>query len=356
MSATAVPLVTVLIPTHDHPSTLDLAVASVLRQSIDALDVVIIGDGVGDDTRDVVAGLLADDRVRFLDTPKSASRAEPVRRMVLTEALAPYVCYMGDDDLMLADHVESTVSRLQTADFTHPLPVHIDRSGSMRVYPTDIAEPECVAWHMHPHRNAISLTGAGHRLDAYLRLPRFWQAPPEGSWSDHYMWQQWFSVPSLRFSTGDRLTVLKFGADCRPDMSRDERRNELLEWIDRSTQPGFEARLAAEVTIAYQRYAIRSRLDLDALTDEVHDNRLAWDAERTALLSANNELLSAKDELEVELGTMRSALEEARAKSDDAEAEARHTQELLDAARSTRTWRAHDRVARYAIVRWLARL
>jgi len=101
-SATAVPLVTVLIPTHDHPSTLDLVVASVLRQTIDALDIVIVGDGVTDDTRDVIAGLVTDDRVRFLDTPKSASRAEPVRHMVLTEAVAPYVCYMGDDDLMLA--------------------------------------------------------------------------------------------------------------------------------------------------------------------------------------------------------------------------------------------------------------
>jgi glycosyltransferase involved in cell wall biosynthesis len=347
-SASAAPLVTVIIPTHDHPSTLDLAVASVLGQTTGALDVVIIGDGVSDDTRDVVAGLLVDDRVRFLDTPKSASRAEPVRHKVLTEALAPYVCYMGDDDLMLADHVESTVSRLQTSDFTHPLPVNLDRSGSLRAHPTDIAEPECVAWHMHPQRNAISLTGAGHRLDAYHRLPRMWQAPPAGAWSDHYMWQQWFSVPSLRFSTGDRLTVLKFGAEARTDMNDEERRVELLEWIDRSRQPGFEAWLAAAVAAAYRRYAVRSRLDLDALTDEVSDKWRAWEEERSALLTA-------KEGLEAEMGVMRSALAAAEARAGNAEAEARQTRELLDASRATRTWRVHDRFARYAIARWIAR-
>jgi hypothetical protein len=348
MSDTAVPLVTVIIPTHDHPSTLDLAVASVLRQTVDALDVVIVGDGVNDNTRDVVAGLLADDRVRFLDTPKSTSRAEPVRHQVLTEALAPYVCYMGDDDLMLADHVESTVSRLRSADFTHPLPAYIDRSGSLRVHPTDIAEPECVAWHMQPQRNAISLTGVGHRLDAYLRLPRFWQAPPIGSWSDHYMWQQWFSDPALRFSTGDRLTVLKFGADVRPDMSQAERRDELLEWIDRSTDPGFEAWLEDAVASAFRCYAVRSRLDLDALTDQMHDKGRAWGAERTVLNSANEDLVA-------ELGAVRSSLEAAEVRADSAEAEARHTQVQLDATRATRTWRAHDRIIGHPIWRWLAR-
>jgi len=347
-SDTAAPLVTVLIPTHDHPATLDLAVASVLAQTVDALDVVIIGDGVNDDTRDVVAGLLADDRVRFLDTPKSPSRAEPVRHKVLIEATASYVCYMGDDDLMLADHVESTVCRLQSADFTHPLPVNIDRGGSLRAHPADIADPECVAWHMHPQRNAISLTGTGHRLDAYRRLPGCWQVPPAGSWSDHYMWQQWLSVPSLRFSTGDRLTVLKFGAEARPDMSADERRDELLEWIDRTVQPGFEAWLAAEVAGAYRRYALRSRLDLFALTDEVHDKWRAWDAERTVLLSL-------EEELEAQLASMQSALEAAEARSDTAEAKARQTQEMLDATRATRTWRLHDRLVGSALARWPTR-
>ena len=338
------PLVTVVVPTHDHASTLDLAVASVLRQTVEALDVVIIGDGVGDDTRDVVCGLVSDNRVRFLDTPKSRSRAEAVRHSVLIEALSPYVCYFGDDDLMLPDHVESTVARLQVVDFTHPLPVFIGPEGSLVAHPTDIADPDCVTWHLRPLRNAISLTGVGHRLDAYRRLPHGWREAPPGSWSDHYMWQQWFSTPGYSYSTGDRLTMLKLDGAARPGMTAEERRAEMLAWIERSSQPGFESWLATEVAVVFRRHAIRGRLDHDAWADRTTEERKSREAcER--VLSEQNAALTA------ELARCRDQV----AGLEAAEAWARQAQSELDAMRRTRTWRFHDSLARRSIGRWLAR-
>lgn len=226
-AATAEPVVTVIVPTHRHPETLDLAVASVLAQTVTALDVVVIGDGVADDTRDVMQLLERDPRVRFLDEPKSPSRAELARHRVLSAARAPYVCYLGDDDLMLADHVQSMLALLETADFAHPMPMFVDGCGRLQAHPTDLALPDCVAWHLHPRRNAISLSGAAHRLDAYRRLPRGWEEAPAGRWSDHFMWEQWFRTPGLRYATGDRLTVLKFDASVRSGMAPSARRAEL---------------------------------------------------------------------------------------------------------------------------------
>ncbi len=340
----AEPLVTVLVPTHDHASTLDLAVTSVLRQSVEALDVVIIGDGVGDDTRDVVSGLVSDSRVRFLDTLKTNSRAELVRHSVLAEALSPYVCYFGDDDLMLPDHVESTVARLQGVDFTHPPPVFIDRGGSLVAHPTDIADSACVTWHLHPLRNAISLTGVGHRLDAYRRLPYGWREPPPGSWSDHYMWQQWFGTPGFRYSTGDRLTMLKLDGALRAGMSGDGRRQEMLDWISRSTEPGFESWLASEVADAFRRHAVQGRLDHDALLDRSAEEREAWETHRRHLTEQNMALAADLAHGRAQLAALTSA-----------DARARQAQGELDAIRGTRTWQLHESLARYSFVRRLAR-
>ncbi|MDT5029327.1 MAG: hypothetical protein QOE61_5753, partial [Micromonosporaceae bacterium] len=172
------PLVTVILPTHRHASTVDLAGWSVLSQSVSSLELVVIGDGATPEVRAAVEPLLSDDRVRFVDHPKTSSRAELVRHEVLAEATSPYVCYLGDDDIMLPDHVAATVDRLESVDFSHPLPVFIDGQGTLQARMTDLAEPRCRLWHQHPGRNAVSLTGVGHRLDAYRRLPHGWREAP----------------------------------------------------------------------------------------------------------------------------------------------------------------------------------
>ena len=174
------PLVTVILPTHRHASTVDLAGWSVLGQSVRSLELVVIGDGATAEVRAAVLPLLSDERVRFVDHPKTPSRAELVRHEVLVEATSPYVCYLGDDDIMLPDHLEATLGRLRTVDFTHPLPVFINRQGKLQAHVTDLADPQCRLWHQHPSRNAVSLTGVGHRLDAYLRLPDGWREDPAG--------------------------------------------------------------------------------------------------------------------------------------------------------------------------------
>jgi glycosyltransferase involved in cell wall biosynthesis len=352
-------LVTVIVPTHDHASTLDLAVSSVLRQTIDAIEVVIIGDGVGDDTRDVVSSLVSDRRVRFLDTVKSPSRAELVRHRVLCEARTPYVSYLGDDDLMLEDHLESTVERLQSADLTHPLPAYIKRDGSLGFHFTDIADPRCVAWHLQPGHNAISLTGAGHRLDSYRALPEGWREPPPGTWSDHFMWQQWFREPALRFSTGDRITVLKFFAVERKEMTGAERRSELMNWLERSTQPGFAGTIDAEAGIGVRREAIRFRDELEAASNDLTDARESLEqthAERDTvqgeLDAVRRELKDVRAQLEAEEGFSAAHAAEAEV----ARATARDLQAALDVVRATRTWRLHDRLARLSVVRWLTRM
>ena len=68
---------TVLVPTHDHADTLHFSVRSVLWQSLQEFEIFIVGDGVTEQTRAVVAGLLKhDSRIRFFDFPKGERHGE----------------------------------------------------------------------------------------------------------------------------------------------------------------------------------------------------------------------------------------------------------------------------------------
>ncbi len=44
----------VLIPTHDHGPLLQRALASAQRQSVEDIEILVVGDGVPDVTRDIV--------------------------------------------------------------------------------------------------------------------------------------------------------------------------------------------------------------------------------------------------------------------------------------------------------------
>src|SRR6266849_3725591 len=98
---------TILIPTHDHGPTLRASIASALRQTISEIEVFVLGDGVPDETRDIMADILkTDERVRFFDNPKDERLGELHRPVALEIAKGRIVCYLADDDLYFPGHVE----------------------------------------------------------------------------------------------------------------------------------------------------------------------------------------------------------------------------------------------------------
>ena len=256
----------VVVPTHDHATTLSSAVHSALEQSVADLTVVIIGDGVGDDTREVANELCrTDDRVSFLDRTKTLSRNEAARHEVVSASTAPVITYLGDDDLFLPDHVETMQSLLVEHDFAHPYPVFIERTRGMVVVPTDLSQPDCVQWHLVDGCNAIALTGATHTRELYRRLPFGWRPPPPGHWSDHYMWRQIFAVPGVRLVTCPRSTTIKLPAVDRPSMTPQDRRDEIESWSDRSRATDFRVQWDREVESAIRGVATERFLRADEL-------------------------------------------------------------------------------------------
>ena len=74
---------TVLIPTHNHGETLRYAVGSVLAQTMQDFEILIVGDGVPEATRELAAELArndARDPVFRFPEGSAARRAAAARR------------------------------------------------------------------------------------------------------------------------------------------------------------------------------------------------------------------------------------------------------------------------------------
>ena len=102
------PLVSVVIATYNWSSVLRLAIESVLDQTYESWELIVVGDGCTDDSEQVVASF-RDPRIRWLGlTQNSGSQSAP-NNAGIAAARGTYVAYLGHDDLWFPGHLARLV-------------------------------------------------------------------------------------------------------------------------------------------------------------------------------------------------------------------------------------------------------
>ena len=96
---------TIAIPTHDRRDTVLLAARSALAQTRSADQVIVLCDGCTDGTPEALRAL-GDERLEVLDLPKLPGYAYAHRNVALEQARGEAMLWLGDDDLLLPDHLE----------------------------------------------------------------------------------------------------------------------------------------------------------------------------------------------------------------------------------------------------------
>lgn len=261
--------VTVILPTYKHATTLEYSILSVLEQTFKDFALVIIGDGIDEDSRAIIRKFLElDRRVSFLDEPKSPRHGELHRDRVIRKSSSKYIAYHGDDDLMLANHLETMLLEIGDSDFIHTLPIQIGIDGSLTYLPTDISIQECLDWHLSEKiQNAVSLTGVVHTRKSYLALPVGWSEAPKGIPSDLLMWKKYFAAVSFRGRTSPYATTIKLDASLRLGMTDDERAKEIRQWWERIHSHDFRSNWDRLVQESVQKLAVQqfiAKLKTDA--------------------------------------------------------------------------------------------
>lgn len=255
------PAATVLIPTHSHPEPLRVAAESVLGQTLADFELLIVGDGVGDDTRAIADELVArDSRVRFLDFPKAPRKGETLRHKALEQAAGRFVAYLGDDDVWMPIHLETLDAALAEAHFAHTLHIGVTADNRLWPRPTDIADDHTRNKMLTKHFNSFDMTFAGHTLDAYRRLPSGWETtPPDFPWIDLYMWRKFLAEPWLRAASVMVPTAICTQSSLRPDMTSSERAAETAGYLAAFARPGYREELWRIVAAFMTRQIMKER-------------------------------------------------------------------------------------------------
>jgi hypothetical protein len=322
----------ILIPTHDHASTLPLTVGSVLRQNVPDLEVLVIGDGVTRENRSAIEDLVArDERVRFLDFPKGPHHGEIYRHEAILAANSDAIMYLCDDDLVLPRHVGDLLALLQDAVFVQSRNGYLTTEGTVKLHPTDLADRACVDWHLLlPRRNQTSITGTGHSRAYYLKVGEHWETTPDGEWPDHYQWKKFFRRADFRGATSRRMTALQFPShlEGREQWTSEQRYDELARWEALVAQPHAQERIDAMVDRATQEALAHSVVDIDAVRAELDEARRTI-GERDAYVHQLHLQLIAKEE------ARRRVRGRARARARELEA----ARAELAAVRTSKSWR-----------------
>jgi glycosyltransferase involved in cell wall biosynthesis len=90
-------LVSIVMPTHNRGYIIGEAIKSVLRQTHEAWELLVVDDGSADDTEGVVRTYQTDERIRYLRL-ESNSGVGPARNEALAAARGEWVAYLDSDN------------------------------------------------------------------------------------------------------------------------------------------------------------------------------------------------------------------------------------------------------------------
>lgn len=113
------PKVSVIIATYAWPDALKISITSALQQSIQDIEIIVVGDGCVESKR--VVDEIGDNRVRWLGLSTNSGGQSAPNNAGIEIANSEFIAYLGHDDLWAPNHLESLLQAQKTsqADFIY---------------------------------------------------------------------------------------------------------------------------------------------------------------------------------------------------------------------------------------------
>jgi hypothetical protein len=108
------PMVSVIIATFNWSAALRLAIRSVLGQTLQAFEILVVGDACTDDSEAVVEAF-GDARIRWHNLAQNAGSQYGPNNAGLNAARGEWIAYLGHDDIWAPRHLDSTVCAARAA-------------------------------------------------------------------------------------------------------------------------------------------------------------------------------------------------------------------------------------------------
>lgn len=104
------PLFSVVIPAYNAGKFISLTIESILRQTVQDFEIVVVNDGSTDDTLEVLQGI-ADSRLRIVTQENGGECV--TRNRGIKEARGRYIAFLDADDAWRPNHLETVLKYIQ---------------------------------------------------------------------------------------------------------------------------------------------------------------------------------------------------------------------------------------------------
>jgi hypothetical protein len=231
------PYASVIVPTHDRLGTLAGAIASIRRQSVENIEILIIGDGPTPEVSATAEALVKHDhRIRFLRFDKSPGDAGRNCNRGVHEAQSERIFYSDDDDVWLPHHVETIGPNLDHSHIVDTLPVSVGAVslGNTQFHGTIVNSGNARTRTLlaEDRLKLIFDTHVAHLKSSYLGLGNPWIAPR--GYSVCHMLSAFASAPHIRWTTSPKLTALSLHGTARMTVTPSDRHSEIESLLNRS--------------------------------------------------------------------------------------------------------------------------
>jgi glycosyltransferase involved in cell wall biosynthesis len=130
------PSISAIVACHNYGRYLAGALDSVLGQTHEDLEVIVVDDGSSDETREVIGPFLADPRVRYYRTEHRGQ--SPTKNLGIRMARAPLLAFLDADDLWMRDKLQRQLAVLKAdpgLGVVYTRRLLIDPDGRQLAYP-----------------------------------------------------------------------------------------------------------------------------------------------------------------------------------------------------------------------------
>lgn len=107
------PIVSIVIATYNWSSVLRYSIRTVLWQTLQDFEILVIGDGCTDDSEQVVQSF-GDNRIRWHNLPENSGNQWKPNNKGIELATGRYIAYLGHDDLWHPLHLETLVNTIES--------------------------------------------------------------------------------------------------------------------------------------------------------------------------------------------------------------------------------------------------
>ena len=152
-------LFSVVIPLYNRAPAIAATIASVLAQTFQDFEIVVIDDGSKDNPEPVIAAI-GDPRIRLIRQDNAGGGA--ARNRGIDEARGQFIAFLDSDDSFLPNHLESMKALLDgTSNTVGYSPIIVDR-GEGRTFikpPRALGENEAMADYVMRDRGFVQTSG-----------------------------------------------------------------------------------------------------------------------------------------------------------------------------------------------------